>query len=80
MSKVDAQRAMREGKYAAMQVQAQARPRTARRPATVAVEPEPSVAVEATEAPAEALCGHRGGAGRPCTRPAKHAEKSHRYA
>ena len=73
MSKVDAQRAMREARYAAMQAQAQQRP--ARRPAPVAASAAPPPAPAAA-----ASCGHRDRAGRTCVRPAGHAEKSHRYA
>jgi hypothetical protein len=41
----------------------------------------PAPASDATGAPdaPAALCGHRGSSGKHCTRPAGHAETSHRY-
>jgi hypothetical protein len=72
MSKVDAQRAMREARYAAMQAQARS-PRAASATASTQVSTQVST-------DGEGLCGHRGSAGKPCVRPARHPEKSHRYA
>lgn len=82
MSKMDAQRAMREAKYARQQAAA-----PARRPR---LEPPvaPPAAAGATQAAGEAstastatgTCGHKSMNGRACTRPAGHTEKSHRYA
>lgn len=91
MSKLDAQRAMREARYAARNssgptrreaagapaaptpAQPEAKPRKSTR-ATPAQE-EPAAAVDSA-----ALCGHTSMNGRACTRPAGHAEKSHRYS
>ncbi len=82
MSKVDAQRAMREAKYAALT----ARPApTAAPPARVVAAPPPDepldgpVVVEAAPV-ASGLCGHRNIGNRSCSRRAGHEEKSHRYA
>ena len=109
MSKVDAQRAMREAKYARLRASG-----PTRREAAAQDAPEPTALVEevpATKAPApkakktraaktaapaagagtedallpveapatDGLCGHKSMNGRACTRPAGHAEKSHRY-
>jgi hypothetical protein len=93
MSKVDAQRAMREAKYARTQASgvsrraatpAETQPLT---PAAGAPQPKHKPASEAAAAAtgpsAAALegerCGHRSMNGRVCTREAAHAEKSHRY-
>ena len=79
MSKLDAQRAMREAKFA----RSQARPGT---PATrinkppVAPPPPAPVAEAPAELDADALCGHRTMNGRTCTRESGHAAKSHRYS
>ena len=85
MSKLDAQRAMREAKYARL---------TASRPEAAAgggtpVTPAPRTprtrpAQAATAAPAAAgpegeRCGHKSMNGRACTRDTAHSEKSHRY-
>ena len=72
MSKVDAQRAMREARYAAMQAQA-------RTPRAASAHPPTQAPAQASTEVAE-LCGHQGSAGKPCVRPARHPEKSHRYA
>ncbi|SER32027.1 hypothetical protein [Microlunatus flavus] len=109
MSKVDAQRAMREAKYARLRASG-----PTRREAAAQAAPEPTALVEevpATTSPApkvkkpraakttaptaatgaedallpvepaatDGLCGHKSMNGRACTRPAGHAEKSHRY-
>lgn len=109
MSKVDAQRAMREAKYARLRASgptrreaaAQAAPEPdalveevaaptslapkAKKPraakaAPPAAEPGAEDALLPVEAPAtDGLCGHKSMNGRACTRPAGHAEKSHRY-
>ena len=83
MSKADAQRAMREAKFAA-------RNRGPGREATAAAgkPPVPAVGAPAAKpdappqaaAPAGQLCGHKSMNGRACTRAAGHAEKSHRYS
>lgn len=91
MSKLDAQRAMREAKWARTQERAAAASsgsgtaaaRRARPPVAPPLE-QPSKAMEAAAseavAPGEALCGHASMNGRTCTRPAGHAQKSHRYS
>ena len=89
MSKLDAQRALREARYARGgatpprpgATPQDTAPRTVRTPAE-----RPPVAPEAAEdsadtaAPTEALCGHKAISGRTCTREAGHSAKSHRYA
>jgi hypothetical protein len=84
MSKVDAQRAMREARYAALQTQ----PPAARRPAaprnqptaeTPPVEAQPSAPGSRAAETATRLCGHRGSGNKLCQREAGHPEKSHRY-
>lgn len=87
MSKVDAQRAMREANYARRHANAPARPAVpaaeATPPAPAARPPKPKPAAVAGPAPTAAvegeLCGHRSMNGRACTREAAHSEKSHRY-
>lgn len=85
MSKLDAQRAMREAKYAARQAAPREAPGPTRR-TTVdpsrAAKPQPATTPEgatAVSVPADDTCGHRSMNGRTCTRPAGHAEKNHRY-
>ena len=89
MSKVDAQRAMREAKYARVRASGPTRREAAARPqpptaptagptstpAPPVPEAAPSVAALSVEG-----CGHKSMNGRTCTRPAGHAEKSHRYS
>lgn len=89
MSKVDAQRAMREAKYAQNNPDGP-RPRAssaAPSPAPAApAKPARKAAATASAAPAAAagaegaLCGHTSMNGRACTREAGHSEKSHRYS
>ena len=95
MSKVDAQRAMREAKYArnnasgptrreaaAAQAGATAPAPTSDAPAAKAApkaRAAKSAPVEKVAAPANELCGHRSMNGRACTREAGHPEKNHRY-
>ena len=96
MSKVDAQRAMREARYAALEAAAKAggapsRPTAARaaavarptaRPAVVASQ-EPAPGPLADSPATEGLCGHRNMGGRSCTREADHQRagtKNHRYS
>ena len=91
MSKMDAQRAMREAKWARTQARAaqgatppagtRARPPVAppedRPPSTgKSTPPDTSMPPASTEA----LCGHASMNGRTCTRPAGHPQKSHRYS
>ena len=88
MSKLDAQRAMREANYAARQQPGAPGPRRAAE-APVAPPVSPSAPkARAKKRPAGAspksdpgtgTCGHRSMNGRTCTREAGHSEKSHRY-
>jgi hypothetical protein len=94
MSKVDAQRAMREAKYARNRASGPTRreaaalkggpaaPAATAAPATVAAPAAPSAkppkAAKAVSTEGE-RCGHKSMNGRACTREAGHAEKSHRY-
>jgi hypothetical protein len=89
MSKVDAQRAMREAKYARVRASGPTRREAAAReqPPTAPTSgppstPAPAVAEAAPTlaAPSAEGCGHKSMNGRTCTRPAGHAEKSHRYS
>lgn len=77
MSKMDAQRAMREARY-------EQRNAGATRPAVKKVAPraaEPGgIEPPAAAAPDGPLCGHRAISGRTCTRERGHAAKSHRYS
>lgn len=89
MSKVDAQRAMREAKYARNSASGPSRreaaavggtqmPPAARPPST-----KPAQAAKtapAAAAPQGERCGHKSMNGRACTREAAHSEKSHRYS
>lgn len=76
MSKVDAQRAMREAKYAARRATSGTVARAIAPPASVEKdEPQP----EPVAKPQPSLCGHRSIGNKSCTRPAGHAEKNHRY-
>jgi hypothetical protein len=88
MSKVDAQRAMREARYAALRAQ----PPSARRPAPPPEQPTaeapPGEALPTASPPAQGrraadtttpLCGHRSISNKSCQREAGHPEKSHRY-
>lgn len=95
MSKVDAQRAMREAKYArirensaALRQQAAAAPGAAAATAPRVVSaprPEPTETAAAREdTPFEErsqdVCGHRSMNGRTCTRESGHPQKNHRYS
>jgi hypothetical protein len=90
MSKLDAQRAMREAKYARdsasgptrREAAAVAAGGTAATPAPAApsTKPAPVAATAPVAAPAAGgLCGHKSMNGRACTREAGHPEKNHRY-
>ena len=93
MSKLDAQRAMREAKYAAERASGPTRREAAAAesgvPAQAAARPTPRSAdrpsrkaaapVQAPAEPAGERCGHRSMNGRSCTRDAGHSETSHRY-
>ncbi len=86
MSKLDAQRAMREAKYARDRARAQERTgsapvRAAARPPVAPPVPAAAASASAAAKPAtDALCGHRSMNGRTCTREAGHSEKNHRYS
>ena len=89
MSKVDAQRAMREAKYARNRASGPSRREAAATedapaaPADRAPSPRPAKAVKAAPAaaaPEGERCGHKSMNGRACTREAAHTEKSHRYS
>ena len=89
MSKVDAQRAMREAKYARNRASGPSRREAAAAggasvdPAarTPGAKPAQAAKVAPTAAPPEgARCGHKSMNGRACTREAAHSEKSHRYS
>jgi hypothetical protein len=87
MSKLDAQRAMREAKYARDSASGPTR-REAAAAASGGVAPvapaRATTSSKAKSAPAasasEDLCGHKSMNGRACTREAGHSEKSHRYS
>ncbi len=86
MSKLDAQRAMREAKYArnsASRPEAAAVVGTTMAPAARTPSTKPAQAAEAVPtaaAPESGRCGHKSMNGRTCTREAAHSEKSHRYS
>lgn len=88
MSKGDAQRAMREAKYARNRASGPTRREAAAAegtaPGPAAPPPARKPAPTARSAPAAAApggerCGHKSMNGRACTREPGHAEKSHRY-
>lgn len=94
MSKLDAQRAMREAKYGRDHAAAASRreaaavgdtptapaaPRARSAKPARATEVAPAVAVPAAATEGE-RCGHKSMNGRACTREAGHSEKSHRYS
>ena len=89
MSKVDAQRAMREAKYARNRASGPSRREAAAvegaSRATGARAPSSKPAEATKAAPTAAAregdrCGHQSMNGRACTREAAHPEKSHRYS
>jgi hypothetical protein len=87
MSKLDAQRAMREAKYARDSASGPTRRQAAAAASGKPVEPaaRPSrpaapARPQAAAARATDMCGHRSMNGRSCTREAGHDEKSHRYS
>ena len=91
MSKLDAQRAMREAKYARDRASGPTRREAAAGesgvPAQAAARPNSRTPRASTPAAAPAAadskterCGHRSMNGRSCTREAGHSEKSHRYS
>jgi hypothetical protein len=94
MSKLDAQRAMREAKYARDSASGPTRREAAAAASGTAVPVRPAeskptaksrpraAAASAQTSPSasEELCGHKSMNGRACTREAGHSEKSHRYS
>lgn len=87
MSKLDAQRAMREAKYARNRASGPSRREAAEVASTAPAVRTPSTkpAQVAKAAPTAAAsegerCGHKSMNGRVCTREAAHAEKAHRYS
>ena len=87
MSKLDAQRAMREAKYARNRASGPTRREAAAVGGTTTPglrTPSAKPAQAAKAAPTAAAsegerCGHKSMNGRACTREAAHAQKSHRY-
>ena len=93
MSKLDAQRALREAHYArggatpprpgatpTQSAKKTVRTPTERPPVAPEVPTADAATAGSAEAPTEALCGHKAISGRTCTREAGHSAKSHRYA
>jgi hypothetical protein len=91
VSKLDAQRAMREAKYArdsasgptrreAAAAAAAGAPVAPGAPATRTPTAQPRKAAPVTAAPEGDRCGHKSMNGRACTREAGHSEKNHRYS
>ena len=88
MSKLDAQRAMREAKYARDRASGPTRREAAGvggtpvAPAADTPSTKPTRAAKAapTAAAPEERCGHKSMNGRACTRESAHSEKSHRYS
>jgi len=81
MSKMDAQRAMREARYeerAAAATRTPA-PSAATLPPAARSTEEPDPPAE-SESPLDPLCGHRSINGRSCTREQGHSARSHRYS
>jgi hypothetical protein len=89
MGKLDAQRAMREAKYARNRASGPSRREAAAVGETSITPPartpstKPAQAAKAAPtaaAPEGERCGHKSLNGRACTREAAHSEKSHRYS
>ncbi len=83
MSKLDAQRAMREARYARQKAQgagATAGPKPTVRSTPIAPANTNSELPELAPDQGERLCGHRAISGRTCTREHGHSAKSHRYS
>ncbi len=89
MSKLDAQRAMREAKYARERASGPTRREAAAEESGVPAQPTakaaarartPASSVGPSAEPAVERCGHRSMNGRSCTRDAGHSETSHRYS
>ncbi len=83
MSKMDAQRAMREAKYARLQSTTAPQRKESGAPVAPTVPtaaPRRAAVAPEADAPGEQLCGHKSMNGRTCTREHGHAAKSHRYS
>ncbi len=92
MSKLDAQRAMREAKYARDSASGPTRREAAAAAAGGVAPVAPSrssgpakskakpASASSSPSTAEDRCGHKSMNGRACTREAGHSEKSHRYS
>ncbi len=83
MSKLDAQRAMREAKYARNRASGPTRREAAAvgQTSVASAAPTPSTKpAQASAAPEGERCGHKSMNGRACTRDAAHSQKSHRYS
>jgi hypothetical protein len=88
MSKLDAQRAMREAKYARNRASGPSRHEAAvggapMAPAARTPSTKPAQAAKAAStaaAPEGERCRHKSMNGRACTRQTAHSEKSHRYS
>lgn len=90
MSKLDAQRAMREAKYARDSASGPTRREAAAAAAgeapvaptapTPRARPARAAKAASAAAPEGERCGHKSMNGRACTREAGHSEKSHRYS
>jgi len=84
MSKLDAQRAMREAKYARDSASGPTRREAAAAAAGTTVAPAPRTPSAPARPKAAVLegdrCGHKSMNGRACTREPGHSEKSHRYS
>jgi hypothetical protein len=79
MSKIDAQRAMREARYE--QRAAPATPPAPKNPRwRPAPPPEAQPPAGEADTSDDGLCGHRSISGRTCTRERGHSSKSHRYS
>ena len=89
MSKLDAQRAMREARYARNRASGPTRREAAavggtpvdpaRTPSSKPARVDAAAPTAAAAAPEGERCGHKSMNGRACTRDAAHSEKSHRY-
>jgi hypothetical protein len=82
MSKYEAQRAMKEAKYARYLERSQSQAPSHRMGAAPApaVSEAPAAPSAASPSAVTATCGHKSMNGRACTREAGHSEKSHRYS
>ena len=84
MSKMDAQRAMREAKYSRLQSTTAPQRKESGVPVAPPAAPAAGRSRKAATSPepastSEQLCGHKSMNGRTCTREHGHSAKSHRY-